>query len=204
MVAEYAENDFLESDETVSCMQFTNAPPRTPTHLHRSIKAIGKTRGLAQLWIMREILKPYVIRNKLCLLSYGISPLQILNLPVRRNCNMYYCYLAAKGRGSPMWEPEPSSTLPNIYRRRGITVGDVGIITASGGFDFMFNVCLPSDHPINQEGLPEGFLPIFPQLRSSDIRRCMAYNKNSYLASESVLKSHRESGSSYVPLMLDT
>ena len=35
----------------------------------------------------------------------------------------------------------------------------------------MFNVCLPSDHPINQEGLPNGFLPNFPQLKSSDIRK---------------------------------
>jgi hypothetical protein len=70
-----------------------------------------------------------------------------------------------------VWEPEPSSTLLNVYRRQGITVGDVGILTESGGFDFMFNVCLPSDHPIDQEGLPDGFLPIFPQLKSSDIRK---------------------------------
>jgi hypothetical protein len=65
----------------------------------------------------------------------------------------------------------------------------------------MFNVCFPSDHPINQEGLPEGFFPIFPQLKSSDIRRRMAYNRNSYLASETVVKSHRESNSSYVYLI---
>ena len=100
-----------------------------------------------------------------------------------------------------MWEPEPSSTLPNVYRRQGITIGDVGIITASGGFDFMFNICLPSNHPINQEGLPEGFLPIFPQLKSSDIRGRMAYNTNSYLASESVVNSHRQGDSSYVYLI---
>ena len=67
----------------------------------------------------------------------------------------------------------------------------------------MFNVCLPSDHPINQEGVPDGFLPIHPHLRASDIRKRMAYNTNSYLASESVAKSHRESDSSYVLLILD-
>ena len=139
-------------------------------------------------------------------LRLTISPLQIWNLPplpVRRSCDIYYRHLAAKGRGSPMWEPEPSSTLPNVYRRQGITVGDAGIITASGGFDFMFNICLPSDHPINQEGVPDGFLPIFPRLKSSDVRKRMAYNTNSYVASESVVKSHRESDSSYVLLLLD-
>jgi len=30
----------------------------------------------------------------------------------------------------------------------------------------MFSVCIPSDHPINQEGFPDGFLP---QLKPSDI-----------------------------------
>jgi len=63
----------------------------------------------------------------------------------------------------------------------------------------MFNVCLPSDHPINQEGFPEGFSPIFPQLKSSDIRK---HNTNN-LFSESVVKSDRESDSSYVCLILD-
>ena len=67
----------------------------------------------------------------------------------------------------------------------------------------MFNVCLPSDHPINQEGVPEGFSPISPHLKSSAIRKRMAYNTDSYLASESVVKSHRESDSSYVLLILD-
>ena len=66
----------------------------------------------------------------------------------------------------------------------------------------MFNVCFPSDHPINQEGVPDDFLPI-PRLRASDIRKRTAYNANSYLASESVVRSHRESDSSYVLLILD-
>ena len=41
---------------------------------------------------------------------------------------------------TPLWLLEPSSTLPKVYRRQGIAVGDIGIITASGGFDFLFNV----------------------------------------------------------------
>ena len=95
-----------------------------------------------------------------------------------------------------MWLPGPSSTLPCTYRRRGITVGDVGIFTASGGFDFFFNITLPANHPINQQGLPEGFSPLFPTLQSSDIHRHMEFNRNSYLLSASVEKFH-ENDSSY-------
>ena len=113
--------------------------------------------------------------------------------------------MVVKGRGSPLWLPEPSSTLPNVYRRQGIAIGDVGIITASGGFDFMFNVCLPASHPINQQGLPGGFSPLSPQLQPSDIRKHTEFNLNSHLASASVEKSHRECDFSYVfpfPLVL--
>ena len=96
-----------------------------------------------------------------------------------------------------MFFPEPSITLPVAYRRRGIGIGDVGIITASGGFDFMFNICLPANHAINLGGVPEGFEPLSPELHSGDIHRHMDYNQNSYLASESVVKSHKENDSSY-------
>ena len=101
-----------------------------------------------------------------------------------------------KGRGSPMWLPGPSSTLPRTYQRRGITVGDVGIITASGGFDFFFNISLPANHPINQQGLPEGFSPL-PSLHPSDIHTRLQFSPNSYLASASVGQSHGENNSSY-------
>ena len=107
-----------------------------------------------------------------------------------------------KGRGSPIWLPDPSTTLPEVYRRRGVTVGDVIIILPSGGIDFLFNVCLPADHPINQEGLPEGFSPLSPLLRSSDVHRNTEFNQNSYLSSASVEKSHRENDISYVHLFL--
>jgi len=125
-------------------------------------------------------------------------------LPIQRSYDIYYRHLAAKGRGLPLWLPEPSSTLPNVYRRQGISIGDVGIITNSGGFDFMFNICLPADHPINQDGLPEGFSPLFPPLCPSDIYKHMDFKPNSYLASASVsVQSSREIDSSYVYLLID-
>ena len=109
----------------------------------------------------------------------------------------YSQHMADKGRGSPIWRPGPSNTLPDAYRRRGTAVGDVGIFTASGGFDFFFNICLPASHPINQQGLPQDFSPLFPPLQSSDIHRHMEFNSNSYLLSASVERSHEENDSSY-------
>jgi len=102
-----------------------------------------------------------------------------------------------------MWLPGPSSTLPSTYRRRGITVGDVGIFTASGGFDFFFNISLPANHPINQQGLPEGFSPL-PQLQPSDIHRRVQFSPNSYLLSASVERSHEENDSSYDYFIFNT
>jgi len=145
--------------------------------------------------------------NQLCSLLSIIILFQLSGLPplpVQRSSDIYYRRLAVKGRGSPMWVTEPSTTLPNAYRRRGIAVGDVGILTAFGAFDFMFNICLPADHPINQQGLPEGFSPISPQLQSSDIQGHMEFQPDSYLATASVEKSRRENGSSYgYPLLFN-
>jgi len=142
----------------------------------------------------------YAISSLLPILCSQSTDFQMSNrlpLPVRRNSDIYYRHLAMKGRGSPMWITEPSTTLPKAYRRRGIAVGDVGILTAFGAFDFMFNIFLPADHPINQQGLPEGFSPHSPQPQSSDIHRHMEFQPDSYLATASVEKSRRENGSSY-------
>ena len=55
------------------------------------------------------------------------------------------------------------------YRRTGIRIGDVGIITHSGGFSFLFNICLPHDDPVNPRVLPEHFAPISPPIEAIDI-----------------------------------
>ena len=47
--------------------------------------------------------------------------------------------------------------LPTECRKKGITIGDVGIITMHGAFDFLFNICLSHDNPANPSVLPYAF-----------------------------------------------
>jgi hypothetical protein len=49
--------------------------------------------------------------------------------------------------GYPLWIPEP--TIPIAYQVEGVRIGDVGNIAYDGSFNFLFNICLPRDHPIN-------------------------------------------------------
>ncbi|KJA25511.1 hypothetical protein HYPSUDRAFT_134515, partial [Hypholoma sublateritium FD-334 SS-4] len=87
------------------------------------------------------------------------------------------------GRGHPVWIPEPNSRLPDTYREKGTCIGDVGIITPEGGFDFLFNICLTAENPINAGNLPLGFAPISPSLDKRDIREFREFQRGQYLAS---------------------
>jgi hypothetical protein len=71
--------------------------------------------------------------------------------------DVYARSLLPEGHGFPMWVPKPADNLPQEYRDRGIDIGDVGIVTSDGSFDFLFNICLPFDHPINLGRTPPGF-----------------------------------------------
>jgi hypothetical protein len=87
---------------------------------------------------------------------------------VRRASDVYARILLAKGIGYPLWIPEPSACLPE-YGTEGVSVGDVGVITFDGHFDFLFNIFLPPDHT-NNRFAPPGFLPL-PSLQETDVNR---------------------------------
>jgi hypothetical protein len=81
-----------------------------------------------------------------------------------------------------LWMPQPSADAPPSYDDKGVSVGDVGILTPSGGFDFLFNICLPAEHPNNSGGpLPEGFVPLLTQQR--DITESEGHPLGSFIAS---------------------
>ncbi|KDR67729.1 hypothetical protein GALMADRAFT_30303, partial [Galerina marginata CBS 339.88] len=100
---------------------------------------------------------------------------------------IYFQHIGAKGRGSALYIPEPSWSLRLEYRRKGNSIGDVGTITEFGGFDFLFNICLDRDDPINPPNLPENFTTLsIPEL---DIHQYSEFPGGSYLSSASMRKS---------------
>ncbi|TFK38861.1 hypothetical protein BDQ12DRAFT_735106 [Crucibulum laeve] len=73
------------------------------------------------------------------------------------SCKIYVDHMLRHRHGFPLWLPQPDLLLPLEYREEGINIGDVGIITPDGGFDFLFNFWLPRTHPVQPLNLPEDF-----------------------------------------------
>ncbi|KAJ3978291.1 hypothetical protein F5890DRAFT_1569656 [Lentinula detonsa] len=73
---------------------------------------------------------------------------------------LYSQLLWLEKRGYPLWIPAPSQPIPVEFKKQGVRIGDVGILTTTGGFDYLFNACLPHNDPANSAGLPEGFEPL--------------------------------------------
>ncbi|KAF4617803.1 hypothetical protein D9613_006184 [Agrocybe pediades] len=113
----------------------------------------------------------------------------VMQLPVQRSNEIYERHLLLKGRGFPLWIPEPNKNLSMIYQRQGISIGDVGLVTYAGSFSFLFNICLPADHPVNPRVMPEGFAPIDPPIDPGDVRRFTEFKSRSFLGSNSIVKS---------------
>ena len=140
--------------------------------------------------------------NYLFSIFHSLQKLLLPRSSVPRGIGIYCQYLAETGRGIPICPPGPSSTLPDAYQHRGAAVGDVGILMPSGRFDFFFNIYLPADHAINQQGVPAGFSPL-PKLQPSDIDRNPEFGPNSFFVSPSVEGFYGENDSSYGCLLLD-
>ncbi|KAJ7285236.1 hypothetical protein C8J57DRAFT_711882 [Mycena rebaudengoi] len=126
------------------------------------------------------------------------SPMRLLassapgNRPRTADCisesNNYCSQLLRRGRGFPLYVPGPPGNLPEEYRRNGVSIGDVGTVTPAGVFDFLFNIYLPSDHPINAH-VPENFSPL-PRYAPDDIVP-LDFDPGNYVCTPSV----RELGS---------
>jgi hypothetical protein len=71
--------------------------------------------------------------------------------------DVYARHLLPEGHGYPLWIPEPNDFLPEEYKALGTRIGDVGLLTTDGAFDYLFNVCRPADHPINLGRTPSNF-----------------------------------------------
>ncbi len=85
-------------------------------------------------------------------------------------------------------DPESDYNLPDVYRDKGVSVGDLGILTDDGGFDFLFNVCAEADDPVNQSHVPPQFQPL--RISSShSVRKIPFHRKNSAITSAHVSKT---------------
>ncbi|KAF8639367.1 hypothetical protein AX17_001556 [Amanita inopinata Kibby_2008] len=94
---------------------------------------------------------------------------------------IYTRLMAKVNHGNPLYFPGPSQEHHSEYRKRGVDIGDVGFVTSHGAFAFVFNICLPQDHPINPPKLPAGF-EVFKFQRSTS----QIYEPRTHLASQGV------------------
>ncbi|KAF8695227.1 hypothetical protein AX14_001856, partial [Amanita brunnescens Koide BX004] len=85
----------------------------------------------------------------------------------RARTHIYSFEMLTHRAGYPLYMPTPLGGLPTAYRKKGIGVGDVGVITANGAFDFLFNAC-ESDQSINPDVLPDGFGLLKARIRTSE------------------------------------
>ncbi|KAJ7620421.1 hypothetical protein FB45DRAFT_150649 [Roridomyces roridus] len=92
------------------------------------------------------------------------QPIAHLTTPERlySDSESYCSQLLRRGRGFPLYIPAPRGNLPPEYGYRGVSIGDVGRVTPEGVFDFLFNIYLPADHPINDNDVPENLSPLAP------------------------------------------
>ena len=166
-----------------------------PKHFH------GKLGSVLTVWLSRSGLGSSgasfeVDEIEVCLLSsqpdqYADNeqyPTTEEGNPVERESSnsIYERHMYLEAHGFPLWIPRRDMALPRSYQRQGVSIGDVGIFTKNGGFDFLFNVCLPAGHASNPDELPEGFFPL--ELKTTDVSICHVHSSRSHLASPFVKK----------------
>ena len=128
--------------------------------------------------------------------------MQRQEISFQKSNDIYERHLMLKGRGFPLWIPDPNRVLHLDYRRTGVRIGDVGIITESGAFSFLFNICLPHNDPVNPEMLPEHFAPISPPIAATDIENFKVFKNGDHLASASVRRSQTGNAISCVQILI--
>jgi hypothetical protein len=100
----------------------------------------------------------------------------------------YAQLLLTKKLGYPLWYPDLSINLRDAYMAQGVSIGDVGMITPDGSFDFLFNICSPADDPVNGNDVPLGFAQVSVQPREKDTFPNM-YGPGTVILSTSVEKT---------------
>ncbi|KAF9560906.1 hypothetical protein CPC08DRAFT_636085 [Agrocybe pediades] len=108
------------------------------------------------------------------------------NLESHNISALYQHCMSTLRAGTALWIPEGHTNLPKPCKDKGVSIGDVGILTPSGSFSFLFNICLPADHPVNRNMVPEGFKPIYPEVDPCDIREINEFMPWDYLSTHGI------------------
>ena len=102
----------------------------------------------------------------------------------RARTHIYSLEMLIHGAGYPLYMPTPSIGLPLAHRKHGIRVGDVGVATANGAFEFLFNVC--QYHDQQDEGINPTVFPGCSEPLKPDIRVNHKFDLDTYLPSNRV------------------
>ena len=76
--------------------------------------------------------------------------------PATSFSEVYSRLMFVHGHGYPLYHPGPDQSRSLANRRAGIRIGDVGVMTRDGSFDFLFNI-FAEHSDVNGRGLPENF-----------------------------------------------
>ncbi|TFK37375.1 hypothetical protein BDQ12DRAFT_724216 [Crucibulum laeve] len=71
------------------------------------------------------------------------------------SCKIYVEQMLPHQFGFPLWLPQPDVSLQILHRREGVKIGDLGIITHKGGFEYVLNAWTPRGVPPNPADLPD-------------------------------------------------
>jgi hypothetical protein len=91
--------------------------------------------------------------------------------------------------GYPLWVPEPDENLPEAYRNRGVSIGDLGYISESGGFEYLFNVLESTEDEVNVDRTPDDFTPLALNTRTDIATRSQMYKPNTDISSVQMKKT---------------
>lgn len=108
--------------------------------------------------------------------------------PIPSDCENYTRCLLPLGQGYPLWMPKPNDSLSKEYIERGVDIGDIGLVTENGSFDFLWSTCLPADHAINRGRTPPDHMQIDLDLSMDISSHEMGRPVGSYIASAWVEK----------------
>lgn len=101
-------------------------------------------------------------------------------MPITYPWDVYAEQLVQRGRGFPLWHPEPMDA-------GGVLIGDVGFLY-EGQFHRVFNATLPADDPINSGGVPDGYEPF--ELKENLFQRREAAIPQGVQCSRGVTSTH--------------